>query len=82
VADSGGVNDANALVASLPPVGVVEETNAITQEHRNDVNLHLVNQTGLQVLLGNVCAAPNIMSLSIAACLARSSAALMPSVTK
>jgi hypothetical protein len=52
VADRRGVDDANALVASLLPARVVEETCAIAQKHGHDVDIHLVNQAGLQVLLG------------------------------
>jgi hypothetical protein len=53
VADRRGVDDANAPVASLLPARVVEETCAIAQKHGHDVDIHLVNQAGLQVLLGH-----------------------------
>ena len=53
VADRRGVDDANAHVASLLPARVVEETCAIAQKHGHDVDIHLVNQAGLQVLLGH-----------------------------
>jgi hypothetical protein len=58
VADRWGVDDANALIIHLPPARVVEETSAITQEHGNDMDFHFVNQAGLQVLLGDIRAAP------------------------
>src|SRR5437870_2080423 len=60
VAGGWGVDDANALVGGLPPVRVLEKTSAITKEHGYNVDFHLVDQTGLQVLLGHVCAAAQV----------------------
>lgn len=58
VADRWRIDDAHTLVRRLPSIRVIEQTGAITQEHRNDVDFHLVDQAGLHVLLGNVRAAP------------------------
>jgi hypothetical protein len=57
MADRWGAYSANTVVRRLPPGRVFEKTSTGTQEHRNNVDLHLVNQAGLEVLLGDIGAA-------------------------
>ena len=57
MADRWGAYSANAVIRRLPPGRVFEKTSTGTQEHRNNVDLHLVNQAGLEVLLGDIGAA-------------------------
>ena len=66
VADPRGVNDANAFVIRLLPIGVIEETCAITKEYGRDVNFHFVDQASFQILLA-IFAPPNVTSLPRAA---------------
>jgi hypothetical protein len=54
VADRRGIDDANALVLRLLTIGVVEQPGAIAKKHGNDVDFHFVDQTGLEVLLGDI----------------------------
>ena len=67
VADRRGVNDANAFVIRLLPIGVIEETCAITKEYGRDVNFHFVDQASLQILLAIFAPPPNVTSLPRAA---------------
>ena len=67
--DRRGVNDANAFVSRLLPIGVIEETCAIAKEYGRDVDFHFVDQADFEVLLGNVCTTAQVTSLPRAASL-------------
>jgi hypothetical protein len=54
MADRGRVDDANAFVGRLPPVRVVEKTCAIAKRYGHDVDFHFVDQTGFEILLGDI----------------------------
>jgi hypothetical protein len=54
VTDRWGIDDPNAFVGGLPPVRVVEKTCAIAKKYGHDVDFHFVDQTGLEVLLGDI----------------------------
>ena len=54
VTDRWGIDDPNAFVGSLPSIGLVEKTGAIAEKHGRYVDFHFVDQTGSEVLLGNV----------------------------
>jgi hypothetical protein len=65
-----GSDDTNALVTALSPLGVVKKACASTKKNGNDVNIHLIDQSGLQVLLGDIAPPPKVISLSCAAAFA------------
>jgi hypothetical protein len=61
----------NAVVRSLPPGCVFEKTSPVTQEHGNNVDLHLVDRAGLQVL-GDIGAAASQNDVSARSSVPRS----------
>jgi len=63
-------------------IEIVEEADAPTKEKRDDVNLHLVDEAGREVLLETLAPPPSATSLPLAAWLACLRADSMPSVTK
>jgi len=52
--DGGGVEDPRRLQLQLPAAEVVEEPNAVTKNQRCHVDLQLVEQAGLEILLGEL----------------------------
>jgi hypothetical protein len=62
-------------------VEILEEPDAAAEEHRDDVELHLVEHPGLQELPHDVRAAPDADVLVAGGARASSSAASIPSVT-
>ena len=68
VADRRGVNDANAFVIRLLPIGVIEETCAITKEYGRDVDFHFVDQAGLRNIAGRTYSHHRPTSRSLPAC--------------
>ena len=82
LSDAGPFDGADGLELQAREPEVVEEPLAAAQQHRDDVELKFVHQTGSEILPGDVGAAPKQTSLPPAACLACTSADSIPSVTK
>src|SRR4029453_8813802 len=58
VGDAGGLDGPDLLESHIRVPEIVEEARTATKQHRNDVQLELVQQSRGQVLLSDVAAAP------------------------
>jgi hypothetical protein len=58
VGDAGRLDGPDLLEVHLRVPEVIEETSTVAEHHRIDVELKLVQQSGRQVLLGDLGAAP------------------------
>lgn len=77
---AGGVDHPRDVQLDLLGSEVLDRAAPAAEQHRRDVELHLVQEPGAQALLDDARATET--SLSRAAAFARSSAGSMPSVTK
>jgi hypothetical protein len=81
VVDRRGANDANAFVIRLLPIGIIEETCAITKEYGRDVDFHFVDEASLQILLGDIRTTAQRHIFATCSLLAGRRAISLPSVT-
>ncbi len=80
--DAGRLDGPDLLESHIRLPEVVEEPRTATEQHRNDVQLELVQQSRRQILLTDVAAAPQLDVLPAGGLLRLLERGLDPSVTK